>query len=124
MATKYSASARLHTIFVISHAAGARTEAWRLQQHPAVAAAIRQARATLRERCEASAERWLLEVLEISYADPDAKTADGKPATRLTFGEKVRALELLARSLGFLKEQLEVRGTEAAPIRIVHQQIP
>ena len=52
------------------------------------------ARAALRQRCDASADRWLLEVLAISYTDPDAKTADGKPVTRLTFGEKVRALEL------------------------------
>jgi hypothetical protein len=58
-----------------------------------------------------------------SYGDPDANTADGKPATRLTFGEKVRALELQGRALAFLKEQLEVRGTEVAPIRIVHQQL-
>ena len=62
-------------------------------------------------------------MLAISYGDPDAKTEDGKPATRLTYGEKVRALELQGRALGFLKEQFEIRGTEAAPIRIVHQQI-
>jgi phage terminase small subunit len=96
----------------------------RLRAHPAVAAAIDVARAALRTRCDASADRWLLEVLAISYGDPDAKTADGKPATRLTFGEKVRALELQGRALGFLKEQLEVRGSEGGPIKIVHQAIP
>jgi Terminase small subunit len=103
--------------------ASAPVTASRLRTHPAVAAAIDVARAALRTRCNASADRWLLEVLAISYADPDAKTADGKPATRLTFSEKVRALELQGRALGFLNEQLEVRGAEAAPIRIVHHQI-
>jgi hypothetical protein len=46
-----------------------------------------------------------------------------KPATPLTFSEKVRALELQGRALGFLKQELEVRGTEAEPIRVVHQEI-
>jgi hypothetical protein len=36
----------------------------------------------------------------------------------------VRALGLQGRALGFLKEQLEVRGAEGGPIRIVHQAIP
>jgi len=74
----------------------ASSEARRLQQQPAVAAAIRGARAALPGRCDASSECWLLD------ANPDAKTEDGKPATRLTFGEKVRALELQGRALGFL----------------------
>ena len=62
-------------------------------------------------------------MLAISYADPNAKTEDGKPATRLTFSEKVRALELQGRALGFLKEQLEVREADGGPIKIVHQEI-
>ena len=50
-------------------------------------------------------------------------TEDGRPATRLTFSGKVRVLELQERALGFLQQELEVRGSEAAPIRIVHQEI-
>jgi len=50
--------------------AGARTEAWRLQHHAGVATAIRDAMAALRARCDASADRWLLEVLAISLAMP------------------------------------------------------
>ena len=46
--------------------AGTPSEPCCLQQHSAVAAAIREAMATLRTRCEASADRWLLEVLAIS----------------------------------------------------------
>lgn len=46
-----------------------------------------------------------------------------KPATRPTFSEKVRA-RTTGRALAFLKEELEVRGTVAAPIRIAHQEIP
>jgi hypothetical protein len=44
-------------------------------------------------------------MLQISYANanPDAKTDDGKPVTRLTFSEKVRALELQGRALGFIQ---------------------
>jgi hypothetical protein len=80
--------------------ASAPVAASRLRTHPAVAAAIDVARAALRTRCDASADRWLLEVLAVSYGDPDAKTADGTPATRLTFGERVRALELQGRALG------------------------
>ena len=68
--------------------ASPRAAASRLRTQPAVVAAIDVARAALRARCDASADRWLLEVLAISYADPDAKTEDRKPATRLTFGEK------------------------------------
>jgi hypothetical protein len=40
-----------------------------------------QARGALKARCDASADRWLLEVLDVGFADPDAKTEDGKPAT-------------------------------------------
>ena len=96
----------------------------RLRTYPAVAAAIAQTVAGLRALCDASSERCLLEVLEIGYADPDAKTEDGKPATRLTFSEKVRALELQGRALGFLKQDLEVKAQTAIPIHIVHQQMP
>jgi hypothetical protein len=103
-----------YALKLTSAAATARAAGRRLRTHPRVAAVIAGVRAALRTRCDASAERWLLEVLAISYADPDAKTADGKPATRLTFGEKVRALELQGRALGFLKEQLEVRGAVQA----------
>jgi hypothetical protein len=46
-----------------------------------MAAAIRHARATLRARCDTSAERWRLAVLEVGYADPIAKTEDGMRAT-------------------------------------------
>jgi len=101
----------------------ARAIASRLRTHPAVAAAIAATCAALKARCDASSDRWLLEVLEIGYADPDAKTADGKPATRLTFSEKVRALELQGRALGFLKQDLELRAQTAQPIKIVFQQI-
>jgi hypothetical protein len=49
------------------YAAGsAPAAASRLRAHPAVAAAIDVARAALRTRCDASADRWLLEVLAIS----------------------------------------------------------
>jgi phage terminase small subunit len=102
----------------------ARATASRLRTHPAVAAAIAQAVAALKARAEASSDRWLLEVLDIAYANPDAKTEDGKPATRLTFGEKVRALELQGRALGFVKQDLELKTQTAIPIRVVHQQIP
>src|SRR5262245_30898410 len=68
-------------------------------------------------------DRWLLEVLDIAYADPDAKTEDGKPATRLTFSEEVLALELQGRKLGFLKQDLEVKAQTATPTHIVHQQM-
>jgi hypothetical protein len=61
-------------------------------------------------------------VLAISYADPDAKTDEGKLATRLTFSEKVRALELQGRALGFLKG-LGLRATEPVQIRVIHEQI-
>jgi Terminase small subunit len=44
----------------------------RLRTHPVVAAAIAQARAALKARCEASSDRWLLEILEVGYPDPDA----------------------------------------------------
>src|SRR5262245_42143042 len=101
----------------------ARAIASRLRTHPAVATAIAATCAALKARCDASSDRWLLEVLEIGYADPDAKTADGKPATRLTFSEKVRALELQGRALGFLKQDLELRAQTAQPIKIVFQQI-
>jgi phage terminase small subunit len=101
----------------------ARTIGSRLRTQPAVAAAIAEAVAALKARSEASADRWLLEVLDIAYADPDAKTEDGKPATRLTFSEKVRALELQGRALGFVKEGIELRTQTAIPIHIVHQQI-
>jgi phage terminase small subunit len=101
----------------------ARTSGSRLRAQPGVAAAIAQAVAALKARSEASADRWLLEVLDIAYADPDAKTEDGKPATRLTFSEKVRALELQGRALGFVKEGIELRTQTAIPIHIVHQQI-
>jgi phage terminase small subunit len=101
----------------------ARASGSRLRAQPAVAAAIAQAVAALKARSEASADRWLLELLDIAYTDPDAKTADGKPATRLTFGEKVRALELQGRVLGFVKEGIELRAQTAIPISIVHQQI-
>jgi hypothetical protein len=99
----------------------ARTIASRLRTQPAVAAAITQAVAALKARSEASSDRWLLEVLDIAYADPDAKTEDGKPATRLTFGEKVRALELQGRALGFLKQDLELKTQQPVPITIVHE---
>jgi phage terminase small subunit len=101
----------------------ARASGSRLRTQPAVAGAIAQAVAALKARTEASADRWLLEVLDIAYADPDAKTTDGKPATRLTFSEKVRALELQGRALGFVKEGLELRTQAAIPIQIVHQQL-
>jgi Terminase small subunit len=102
----------------------ARVTASRLRANPAVAAAIAQAVAALKARSEASSDRWLLEVLDIAYGDPDAKTEDGKPATRLTFGEKVRALELQGRALGFVKQELDVKAQTAIPIQILHQQIP
>jgi phage terminase small subunit len=98
--------------FNATQADTAKAAASRLRTQPAVAAAIAQAVAALKARSEASADRWLLELLDIAYADPDAKTADGKPATRLTFGEKVRALELQGRALGFVKE-----GSNSAPRR-------
>jgi len=44
---------------------------------------------------------------------PDAKTEDGKPVTRLTFREKVRALELQGRALGFLTQGLELKAQGA-----------
>jgi phage terminase small subunit len=95
----------------------------RLRSKPAVAAAITQAVAALKSRSEASADRRLLEVLDIAYANPDAKTEDGKPATRLKFSEKVRALELQGRALGFVKQDLELKAQTAIPILIVHQEI-
>src|SRR4029453_18211128 len=74
-----------------------------------------QVGADLKGRSEASAGRWLRQGLDIAYGDPDAKTADGKPATRLTFGEKVRALELQGRALGFVKEGIELRTQAGIP---------
>src|SRR5262245_41806332 len=92
----------------------ARSIANRLRAHPAVAAPMTQASAALKARCEASSERWLLEVLDVAFADPDAKTPDGKPATRLTVSEKVRALELQRRAaLGFLEQDLDLRAQTA-----------
>src|SRR5262249_24743454 len=49
----------------------ARAAGSRLRTNPAVAAVIPQTVVALNARCNASSDRWLLEVLEVAYADPD-----------------------------------------------------
>ena len=89
-----------------------------------VAAAIEAVRAALRARSMPARTAGCSKCSRSVTPIPIAKTADGKPATRLTFGEKVRALELQGRALGFLKEQLEVSGAGGRPLTIVHQELP
>lgn len=84
----------------------------RLLRHQGVKAAVDAAMVKRAKNAEARAERWREEVERIAYVElPDDADAFSERG-------KLKALELLGRHEGLLRDKVEVSGKDGAPVNV------
>ena len=64
------------------------------------------------ERCDISADSVLRELVKTAFMDIDSRTARQQKKNRVKQSDKIKALELLARHLGLLKDKLEISAED------------
>ena len=110
-----------------------------LLRKPEISDAIAKARKEHAERNQINADRVLIELARIAFADvgdvlnPDGSPkpldqidesarraiADVDPSKRVKLHDKTRALGLLARHLGLLQDKLTLRGDAENPLKAI-----